>query len=90
LEYIVIGKPGTEGSTLRDSILQSMWQSKDEGGLPTLLEKLSSYRDITSRPCHKCHKLFDTKTLQLPLIRQATPPQDGQTPHFLALHRDCK
>ena len=53
-------------------------------------EMVSSYHDIATRPCHKCHKLFDTKTLHLPMVRYLKSPQDRHHPHFLALHLDCK
>ncbi|EXJ54420.1 hypothetical protein A1O7_09759 [Cladophialophora yegresii CBS 114405] len=89
-KYIVVGKPGTETSSLRHNVLQSISESQKGAGLATLLEMISSYRDINTKPCEKCHKLFDSKTMQLPLIRQSITPQEGEVPQFLALHRDCK
>ncbi|KAJ9613993.1 hypothetical protein H2200_002129 [Cladophialophora chaetospira] len=107
--YIVIGKPGTEASSLQHDIQQSISESEHRAKLTTLLvrilsslrgtfvctddmvqEMIASYRDIKTRPCDKCRKLFDTKAFQLPLIRQPKPYQNDELPQFEALHRDCK
>ncbi|KIW93144.1 uncharacterized protein Z519_05749 [Cladophialophora bantiana CBS 173.52] len=91
--YDVIDKSGAAASAVYDmstDVLQSIRESKERDRLETLLEMIHSYHDITTRPCDKCGKLFDTKKLKLPVIRQVNPSTQGeQHPQFLALHRVC-
>jgi hypothetical protein len=63
-------------TNLTDSLLQDM---------------VASYQDLKHRPCHKCQKVFHTKTVQLPVVRRLTATSEDQShPQFLALHRDCR
>ena len=49
IEYIIIGKPGTESFSLRNDVLQSISESKDRARLATLLVRIAPSPEIGLR-----------------------------------------
>ncbi|EXJ82398.1 hypothetical protein A1O3_06211 [Capronia epimyces CBS 606.96] len=88
-QYTVKGRPTNQPSLLRDEIVKTIHASDGATGLADILDILAAYRDIKTRPCDKCSKLFSNTKLQLPLIRRLKTGVGEKEPQFVALHRDC-